>query len=516
MEFRDPMTATNQATYDTQPVASSLMKDTAYSLTASLGPAIDEQFLTAGTLRPYLAASLRRFVGRDPGIGSTPRLRSLDAAGAFERGLAAYEQLEYADSRQAFGTAAELDPRNPVPLAWRSRVASLMRQDKDAADSADQASRLITDQLSPADRLFVEAVVAESRRDAATAEARYRGLVERYPDESAWVIDLAGFQDRQGKATDAVAGYHRALALDGRLVRPHLELCRLYSPSRLNEPALAKEQGEMALAGYRSLGNRGGEAQALWCVSDVLRVGDEKDRREARRDADLALGIMQGERHRYGLARAYNYIANVALLADRNAREAISYYEKSLLAAREVGNVFLQARTSMNLGVAYELFGQRPTAIKYYRESFALDEAMGNQREAAWNQANAAAIFIDYGGDVDQGLRDAQNALVVFQKLGDKYFEVFARRTIASYYRHTGEPDQLSSRVGVRQLPDQRSGHATRVLRHSALATHRGPRVRRRRDAHARQSMLHRKNRRPRTLRGHGAGWADRARSNCP
>ena len=440
VEFRDPGTAVNQATYETpQPIVSSLMKDTVYGLTASLATEIERHFLETGPRRAYVATMLRNAAGRGPVTAAASRLRTLDAAAAFERGLAAYEQQELADARQAFASAAELDPRNPLPLAWRSRVATLMRQDKDAGDAADQASRLITAQFPVSDRLFVEAVVAESRRDGATAEARYRDLASREPDAPLWATELAAFHDRQGKADDAIAGYHGALALDSRLARPHLELCRLYSPSRTNEPALAKEQGQMALEGYRALGNRGGEAQALWCLSDVLRAGSEADRREARRHADAALPIMQALGYRYGLARAYNYIGNVALLAERNGREAAALFEKALAGARDTGNRFLEPRLLMNLGVSNELFGQRAAAVNYYRDSFKLFEMMGSQQEAAWNQANAAGILIEYGGDVDQGLRDAQNALVVVQKVGDKVFEVFTRRLIAKHYRYAGK-----------------------------------------------------------------------------
>ncbi len=442
LEFRDPGTAANQATYQTpQPVVSSLMKDAVFGLTASLAPEIERHFLETGPWRAYIATRLRTLTGRVAATAATPRLRTLDAAAAFERGLAAYEQQEFAEARQAFASAAELDPRNPLPLAWRSRVATLMRQDKDAGEAADQASRLITDQMSVSDRLFVEAVVAESRRDGTAADAHYRELASGEPAAPLSVTELAAFHDRQGRADEAIAGYHRALALDGHLARPHLELCRLYSPSRTNEPALAKEQGQMALDRYRALGNRGGEAQALFCLSDVLRAGDQAERQEARRHAENALEIMQGLGYRYGVARAYNYLGNVALLAERNGREAAVAFEKGLIGARETGNVFMESRLLMNLGASYETFGQRATAVKYYQDSFKKFEMLGSQQEAAWNQTNAAGILIEYGGDAQQGLRDAQNALVVFQKMGDKAFEVFARRLIALWYRYRGQPD---------------------------------------------------------------------------
>jgi tetratricopeptide (TPR) repeat protein len=436
------------------------MKEAVYGTMPGLAGAAEDYFVIRGPLRAAVAARLRRLVG--PAPVRRLRMATLDAAAAFERGLAAFEQMEYAAAREAFVAAADLDTRQPLPLAWSAYVAALMRQDKDAADSASRALGLLTADTPANDRHFVEAVAAETRRDAAAAEARYRDLLARRPDEPQRILLLAAFLDRQGRATDAVTTYHDALARDETLVAPHVELCRLYSPSRLNEPATARAHGEQALAGYRALQNLAGEVQARWCLTDVLRAGSAEERKEARRHAETALDMVQQLGYPYALARAFNYVANVALLAERNAGEAVPLYEQALASARGVGNVVVESRVLMNLGAAHETLGQPATAIKYYRESFNLFEALGNQQEAAWSQVNGAAILIDYGVDPQQGLRDAQNALAVFQKIGDTYFEVFARRMIASYYRHTARIDDarreltLAHSVAVQRNLDDR------------------------------------------------------------
>jgi tetratricopeptide (TPR) repeat protein len=357
----------------------------------------------------------------------------------FERGIDAYEQLELAAASSAFAAAAGQDPRNPVPLLWRGRMAALMRQDQDALQAADQAERLVTDETRARDRVLIEAVHAELRRDLTSAAERYQRMVARYPDEPSWLLELAAFHDRRGASAEAVETYHRALSLDSRLLTAHLELCRLYSPSALNEPALAKEHGELMLKMSRELRNRGGEAQALMCLTDVLRTGRQDEIKEARRSAEEALSIMEALKYPFGTARASNYVAIVALLAERDATRAVPLLERTLTAARSVGFVFLESRVRMNLGVADEMLGRRLSAWKNFKASFALAEALGNQQGAAWSQINAAQMVIDYGGEPRDALRDAQNALGVFQQLHDKDFEVHARRVIASYHRHRGE-----------------------------------------------------------------------------
>ena len=81
-ELQDAATGINAAVYDTEPAASSLPKDAAYALTASLAQQVE-----------------RHFVEHGPGASYTPRptsarLRTLDAARAFEEGVNAYEELD--------------------------------------------------------------------------------------------------------------------------------------------------------------------------------------------------------------------------------------------------------------------------------------------------------------------------------------------------------------------------------------------------------------------------------------
>jgi tetratricopeptide (TPR) repeat protein len=201
---------------------------------------------------------------------------------------------------------------------------------------------------------------------------------------------------------------------------------------------MARQHGQTALERYRALGNAGGEVQTLWCLDDVLRVGGAAERQEAMRHARAALATVERLGHAYNLGRAYNYVALVAW-AERNGAEASAMWQRALTASRAAGNVFLEPRILMNLGVTQEMLGERSAALKYYEESFAGYEALGLQQEAAWNRANAAAIRIQYGGDHREALRDLQNALAVFQKFGDKDFEAFARQSMSWYYRYAGD-----------------------------------------------------------------------------
>jgi serine/threonine protein kinase/tetratricopeptide (TPR) repeat protein len=433
-EIRNSETATNSAAYETDPVVSSLTKDTAYALMTSLAQKIQEHFSTQGSLRVHTRDAFRSFA-----TGSTQpamrRFRTLDAAKAFADGIGWFEELEYAAAERSFISATKQDARNSLALAWLSRVSQILRQSDASGQAADQASRLVSEQMPEIDTLFIAAVSAEAQRDFTGAEERYRELVEQYSDEPAWLMELASYQDRLGRTADAIASYRQVLALDGRLPRARLELCRLYN--RLNESASANEEGQRAAVAYRALGNRGGEAQALMCLTDMLRLGDDKQRVEARQNAETALKILRDLGYGYNLSRAHYYVALAAEGLGRPA-EAVEAYERSLSSAREAGNVILEPLVLMNLGAMHGILANQAAALDYLQQSRDLYEKFGDEQRAAQSEANMGTILIEYSDRHDEGLRDIQNALGVFRKLGDKNFEMFAAKGTALHHRYGG------------------------------------------------------------------------------
>ena len=357
----------------------------------------------------------------------------------------AYERtrFEYAAARDAFISASKQDPRNPLVLAWIARVSRIMRLDNDALRAADEALLLVTDQTSGPDRLFIEAVVAEARRDVTTAAARYLAWLGLDPTNSERALELAAFQDRYLQNADAIASYHHVLSLDGRLARPHLDLCRLYN--RVNDSAKAREHVDLALGLYRGMGARGGEAQSLLCLSDALRLRATGDP-DVRRHAEEALEIFRRSGYAYNLARAYNYVG-LAAGTQGQRREAVAFFDEALALARRVNNVGFQARVLTNLGVTHEALARRAIALDYYQQSYKLNEVLGDEQEAARSRVNAAFISIQFGSRPEEGLRDTENALRVFQNLEDRTFEVTCLRLKAIYLRYVGRYSEAETEL---------------------------------------------------------------------
>jgi len=432
VEFRNASTGINLRVAETTPVVSSLSKETAYGLMAAVTDLVNEHFASPQT---KVLASIGSSFDKRGARMRAASLRTLDAVEAYERGMRAYESLEYADALQAFQSAAGLDTRHPLPAAWVSRVARLLTQWDMAREASAKAVGLITAETPPADALFTQAVSAEADRQNDEAGERYRALATTFADEPLWLLELAAFQDRAGLTADAVSSYHALLARDPRMIRPHLELCRLYNSTRMNEASLARQHGAQARDRYVAAGDTIGEGLAMLCLADILRVGQPQDRAEARLSAERAKTLFERAGAQYNLARAFHYMA--VTRAREDPAGAIVEWEQSLALAEKVKNTGLEATVLLNLGSANGELGNRTQAVEYYRRTARANEARGDEQGAAYYLANAGALLIGYGTRPDEGLRDVQNALAVVQNI-DKNFEAFCLRTIAKYYRHVG------------------------------------------------------------------------------
>jgi tetratricopeptide (TPR) repeat protein len=247
LELRNPASSTNVATLDTAAVSSLLVKETAHELMPAAAQGIRSYFVSVGPWRQRVTGWMAATLRRQP-LASSPRLRTLDAARAFEEALDAYGRLEYAAAASALTDAARLDPRSPMIRAWLSRVLLLMRRQDEAREAGDEAARLLSTSTPPDLRSFVEATAAEARGDFDIALREYSQMAEAFAGDADAQLELAGYQERRGMSAAAVASYRRALAIDPGVIPAHVALCRLYN--RVNEPATALLEARAALTEY--------------------------------------------------------------------------------------------------------------------------------------------------------------------------------------------------------------------------------------------------------------------------
>jgi tetratricopeptide (TPR) repeat protein len=463
LDVRDPVTATTDSIKEIEAGASVLVKESAYAMVTPLAEEIERHFASL-SWRSGLRAFVHGLVTRTAGSNRLA-VNSLDAADALEQGLDRYEELELSAAATSFERASQADPLSPLPVAWRSRVARLMRKDVEATQLARQAVSLISDETTESERHFVQAVAAESSRDAAAAGEHYRALVDLYPDDPGALAELAAFQDRRGANEEAIRNYLQVLELRGRRVRPHVELCRLYT--RLDNPTAARQHGRTALTAFREIRAPAGEAQALFCLTESLRRGSEADRAEALSGAQAALKVLEPQHYRDNLARAHHYVA-LAFEAQGRLGDAVKEWLQSLPLARDTNNL-LATTVLMNLGVTSDKLGRRSQAIDFLRQSASGYEELGDENRAAQNQFNIGTILVQYGGGWQEGLKDVQGALPVFERYRDVNFQVAAKQVIAIYNRYAGQrraaDRELSQALALAQKADLDYEIATTQIR---------------------------------------------------
>jgi tetratricopeptide (TPR) repeat protein len=413
-DLRNATTRTALGMVETDAVPSSLSTETAQRLIASLASLVQDRFKV-------------RWPHRVRPRSAEGRFRSLEAASAFEEGLNAYEQMEYAAAVAGFRRAVERDPQRAIGHAWLSRT-SLLLGDSRGAEAAGQASATLVTTTTPRDHaIFAAAATAEARNDLQNAEQRYRDLANLHPDDAVGQIELADFLKRHTRNEPAVDAYLAALALDPGIIRVHVDLCQLYS--RLDNYPLSEQHAQTALKNFRAIGNRGGEAQALLCHGDALlqqgsRLPEARQQIEAARDIFTSLG------YPYGLSRVHQYLG-FAGFRERNYPLAAASYLEALSRSRQIGNRQIEGLVLMNLGVVHEKLGQPAGAVGYYQES-------RDERRAAEQEVNAAGLEVTHGGDLNDARRRVANARAALRKLGYLDFEVFAMQVQAAIERAAG------------------------------------------------------------------------------
>jgi len=416
------------ARYETAPLTSSLSQQTSFRLTEAAAESVQKHFQVNGPGRSFTA--------RPP----ASRFRDPDAARLFAQGLINYDALEYSAALDAFSEAARLDTQHAMTFAWLSRVSWILNRKNDAVAAGRQARTLITADASAEDLAFVEAVLAESQGDMDSAEKAYRRLVEREKDDPWTHAELADFlKRRQDRNQAAIDAYHELLRLDPTYIRPHVDLCQLYT--RTDDHPLAESEAHTAIDRYHVLTLTHGEAQALLCLGEAQREQGGTHLVDARRNVEQARALIESLDEPYNRSRATYYQGLVEYSAGR-LREASGIFDQAATQLREVGNRVLEGLALMNLGVVNYYLGQPSPALPYYQRGREVFVQVGDERRVAEIDVDVAGLQVDYGINPEETRRSLQNARANLEKLGHVDFQLVAMQNEAETYRYAGRLQQ--------------------------------------------------------------------------
>lgn len=256
-----------------------------------------------------------------------------------------------------------------------------------------------------------------------------------HPDDPTAQTELADFLKRQGRNQEAIEAYREVLRRDGRYARPHVDMCQIYV--QLDDYPLAEGEARSALEKFRAAGNRSGEGQVLLCLGDAQRKQGGARLVDARSSVESARDLFESLGQTYAMSRVYQYLGLVAA-EERNFPAATKAFEEALSRSRQLGNRAIEGLALMNLGVAHEFLGQRAQVVRYFEQSRDFYQQIGDERRLAEQEANAAAVLVQYGSNHEQALRRLANARAMLRKLGQVEFDVYAMEVEALSHVYAG------------------------------------------------------------------------------
>ncbi|MGH9531516.1 MAG: tetratricopeptide repeat protein, partial [Terriglobales bacterium] len=441
-EFRDPKSGETVATAKVERPLAGSPEETFYSMQDELADRIQDYFKGVGSGQSYEARS------------AAARPRSVTAAYDYTEGRTALARGNYADALGLFQRAINEDPEFALAYARLGQTYGTLGYDDRARPLAEKATQLIRPETPVVDALFIQANLAELRYDFTAAEQKYLELIRLYPDDPDAHAGLAGVLMQRGRYGPAIARYLEVLRLDPNYVAAHGYIADLYM--RTGEVQKAVEHGQRSLELCRAVGNREGTAEALLGLGEIHRLKGEHAK--ALEMGQEALQLAQSLAYEPSILSAEKFLGDV-LFSQGKYDEARRHYFSVLETSAEVRNNRLQARTLMNVGVTHWVQGDLVRAVEYFEKSLAQGRQYGEYRDAPSvldrGQAltNLGAILIEYGPDPERGIRNVQEALSLFQSMGDVFWEALNRRHIGMHSLNTGSFQQAND--SLQQARDQ-------------------------------------------------------------
>ncbi len=189
-----------------------------------------------------------------------------------------------------------------------------------------------------------------------------------------------------------------------------------------------------ALAIYRQVGDRLGEANTLKAQGDVLQFLDRRD--EAIENYAQALAIYRQVGARLGEANTLQAQGDVLQFLDRRV-EAITNYDEALAIYRQVGDRLGEANTLKAQGDVLQFLKRSSEAIENYDEALAIYRQVGDRLGEA-NTLQAQGLL---QADAQQGVAYLQSAQTLYEQIGHLYSQGVNLFYLAQLYAQLQQRD---------------------------------------------------------------------------
>jgi len=397
-----------------------------FELVSGLGRDLRERLGTGPATRTEVALTRASFpAGVEAGrlyAEGLERLRSLDT-------IAALDLLQ---------RATRAEPNFPLAHAALANAWSTLGYDAYAVQEAGKALALSSN-LQREDRLLVEALDAETRRDWNKAVDIYDSLWRFFPDNLEHGLRLARAQISAGRPKQALLTVANLRRLPAPLADdPRIDLAEAEATAALSDYAAQERAATQAANKGRQLGARLLTAQAVHLQGHALRSLGRPQ--EALSHIQEAEHIFSAANDRVGVARAIHDIAN--LLRDNGDFEgARREYERALAIHRKAGNRRGIVKALTNLGGMELQTGNYEQAQEVLQEVVEISREVHDPLAEGRGLAILGSVFQEQG-DLQAAQQSLQGALERFRSIGNLLGEAGARTSLSSVYLDLGKVRQ--------------------------------------------------------------------------
>lgn len=426
----------------------------------------------------HVGVRLRELLGSAASSSQAPETASAPvspmAARLYSEGLLKLRNFEPGAARELLEKAAAVEPGHPMIHAALAQAWSALGFEQRAGQEAAQALEQSTG-LPAEERLGVEGLAAELRRDWARAQEIYGRLWRAFPDNLEYGLKLARSQIDGGRAADALLTIEALRALpEPDRDNPRIDLVDAAAAvatsnfSRQRDAARrAATRAETLKAPLLVAEARLREAEALRRLGDAAGAG-------AASDAARLLYVETGDR--VGEALALTVAASALfdrgdLVASRTASE------QALARYREVGDRSGIARSLNSLAVLARNLGEVGTARSLYEEALQVLAEVGDLRGTAYTRNNLAAASVEEGR-LAEAKGAVTEALGILRRLDDPSGIADVLLNLGTIERQQGALGDarlhLEEALAKKRALGQKPGEAAAMVALGVLALDRG------------------------------------------
>jgi DNA-binding winged helix-turn-helix (wHTH) protein/tetratricopeptide (TPR) repeat protein len=389
---------------------------------------------------------------------------------AYAEGMAQLRVLDAVAAQHSFEHAVQIEPDYSLAHSGLATAWSLLGYDAQAIREAQKAVALASD-LSPEQRLEVQAqlhTVSGKWDEAVTAE---RALVKAYPDTLRYGLDLASALNSAGKPRESLAVAEQMAKLPAPAGDdPRIALAEAHAYAATGDNTHVLLAAGTAIAVARERQQRFVLAQAIVAHGEAMEnTGQHK---QARADFAAAKSVAESDHNPALVARILQRDAD-SLRATGDLDPAREELEQAIATAQSIGDRRIMIDALNTLTQIYRREGDLPAQKQLTLRVMELARETGNQRA----QGNA---YLDLGnelnnmGDPASCRKAYQRGLEVARQIGDLRMQSralgnqgivqYTHGQLAAGHRDIAQGLALSRSVGDTTAVAYKLGHFAAVL----------------------------------------------------